>query len=60
MRVKYVCNMTKAQTYIMLLHRDILIEVCALVRLICMQAIVEVKLYLIFLVMFVSLTEISG
>lgn len=56
----YVCNLTKAQTSIMLLHGGSLIEVYALVRLICMQGLVVItgKLYLI-LVMFVSLTEIS-
>lgn len=55
----YVCNLTKAQTSIMLLHGGSLKEVYALVRL--MQALVVItgKLYLI-LVMFVSLTEISG
>lgn len=44
-----------------LLHGGSLIEVYALVRLISMQALVVItgKLYLI-LVMFVSLTEISG
>lgn len=46
---------------IMLLHGGSVKEVYTLVRLICMQGLVviTVKLYLI-LVMFVSLTEISG
>lgn len=59
--VYYVCNLAKAQMTIMLLHGGSVKEVYALVRLICMQGLVVItgKLYLI-LVMFVSLTEISG
>lgn len=59
--VYYVCNLAKAQMSIMLLHGGSVKEVYTLVRLICMQGLVVItgKLYLI-LVMFVSLTEISG
>lgn len=59
--VYYVCNLAKAHMSIMLLHGSSVKEVYALVRLICMQGLVVItgKLYLI-LVMFVSLTEISG
>lgn len=56
-----VRNLAKAQMSITLLYGGSVKEVYTLVRLICMQGLVVItgKLYLI-LVMFVSLTEISG